>query len=181
MKKLLVLVALIGVVAFSVNSASAGIRAIGVNAGWVSPQDIDGTWTIGMSADIGMPMTNFYISPFVNYWTRSENFSDPFLGSSELSYSDVEFGGTAKLIIPTSATNVTPFVGAGIAAHTISADVSVGGLGSVSASDTKVGYHVGGGLEFGATPRMNIVGSGWYSMVQDFNQWSIRGGLSWNI
>jgi hypothetical protein len=111
MKKLLVLIAILGVATFSINTASAGVgvKSVGMNVGWVSPQDVDGTWTVGASLDLGLPMVNLSFSPFVNYWSRSET-----LLGIDANFSDVEFGGTAKLAIPTAHPSITPIICAGV-------------------------------------------------------------------
>ena len=73
MKKLLVLVALISVVAFASASAqSVGVRAVGIHAGLVNAEELDATFGIGGYVDIGLPMANVYFTPFVNWWSYSE-------------------------------------------------------------------------------------------------------------
>jgi hypothetical protein len=178
MKKL-ALIAVLGVFAFSAVSASAGtvgIRSIGVDAGWVSPQDIDGTWSVGLTMDIGLPVTNLYIQPFTSYWNRSESE-----GGVEASLSDIQFGGNVKYVIATAMPNIQPFIGAGISAHMLKAELSGGTPFDGSVTDTQFGYQLGGGLQVGATDRMNIVGQGWYGLVEDFNQWTVRGGVAFTL
>jgi len=174
MKKL-VLIAVVGVFAFSAVSASAGtvgIRSVGVDVGWVSPQDLDGTWTVGLALDIGLPVSNLYIQPFTSYWNRSESEA-----GIEVSLSDIQFGGNLKYVIATARPNIQPCVGAGISAHMFKSEVT--GFGSDT--ETRVGYQLGGGLQVGATDRMNIVGQGWYGLVEDLNQWSVRGGVAFTL
>ena len=142
--------------------------------GYVSPDNIDGTWTAGFNMDFGVPMANVYVSPFVNYWKFTESAL-----SLDASLTDLAFGGSFKYIIPTAAPTVQPFIGAGAAAHRLTAEV--GGIGSASETTTKFGYHFGGGVQVGVAERMNIVGQGWYTLVEDLNQWSVRGGLSWTL
>ena len=83
------------------SSAFAGspLRAVGVEAGYVSP-DIDGgtdmnTWIAGVYLDFGLPATNMYINPFVNYWNWSEGS-----GTSEVSFRDWTMGANLKWAIP---------------------------------------------------------------------------------
>jgi len=175
MKKLFAIIAIVGIVGFAASAANAGsvgLRAVGIDAGYVSPDNIDGTWTAGFNMDLGVAGANVYVQPFVNYWKFTETVL-----SIDASIADLAFGGTFKYVIPTSAPTVQPFVGAGLAAHRVTAEID--GFGS--ASETKFGYHFGGGLQVGVAERMNIVGQGWYSLVEDLNQWSVRGGLSWTL
>ena len=172
MKKLIAIIAIVGVVGFAATAANAGgvgLRAVGIDAGYVSPDNIDGTWTAGFAMDFGIPMANVYVSPFVNYWKFSETAF-----SVDASLADLAFGGTVKYVIPTAVPTVQPFIGAGVAAHRLTTEVD-------GFSETRLGYQFGGGLQVGVAERMNIVGQGWYTLVEDLNQWSLRGGLSWTL
>lgn len=175
MKKLIALIAIVGVIGFAVSAANAqsiGLRAVGIDAGYVSPDNIDGTWTAGFNMDLGVPMSNVYFQPFINYWKFSETAL-----AVDASLTDLAFGGSIKYMIPTSAPSVRPFIGAGMAAHRLTAAID----GVDNATETKFGYQFGGGLQVGVADRMNIVGQGWYTLVEDLNQWSLRGGLSWTL
>ena len=174
MKKLIAMVAIVGVVALAgtAHAGGVGLRAVGIDAGYVSPDNIDGTWTAGFNMDFGVPMANVYFQPFVNYWKFTETVL-----SIDASLADIAYGASVKYIIPTAAPTVQPFVGAGAAAHRLTA--AIDGFGDVT--DTKFGYHFGGGVQVGVAERMNIVGQGWYTLVEDLNQWSVRGGFSWTL
>jgi hypothetical protein len=181
MKKLLSVVAVIAVVAFAASSAFATspLRAVGVEAGYVSP-DVEGvedmgTWTAGVFADFGLPATNLYITPFVNYWNWSETES-----SVENSFRDIAIGANMKWTIPTSAVRFQPFLAAGVAAHMLNAS-SEGGPVTFDEGDTKFGFQGGAGFNIGVSQNTNIIGSGWYNIVEDTNHWSLRGGLAWNL
>ncbi len=176
MKKVLLLTAVVCAVTMMGTSAFAGspLRAVGLEAGYVSP-DTDGgpsmnTWIAGLYADFGMPMTNFYVNPFVNYWNWSDGE-----GSTETSFHDWTVGANLKWTIPTAGV-ISPFVAAGASAHMLNAQ-----SGSFDAGDTKFGFQAGTGASIGVTQSMNFVGSGWYHMVEDVNQWSLRAGLAWSL
>jgi opacity protein-like surface antigen len=179
MKKLVVLAAMLAAASLAASSAVAGpLRAVGFEAGYVSPDlsgipDASGTWVAGAYLDFGLPMTNLCINPFVNYWTSSEG-----TGTSEMSFSDWAIGANLKFTIPTSAVRVQPFVAAGAAAHML--NVSQESL-SLDEGDTKFGYQFGAGLKVGVSERASLVGSGWYSGVEDANNWSARAGLAFNL
>ena len=178
MKKLVVLVAMLAAASLAASSAVAGpLRAVGFEAGYVSPdlsgvQDVSGTWVAGAYLDFGLPATNLYINPFVNYWNWSEE-----AGNQEVSFSDWTVGANLKFTIPTSAVRVQPFVAAGASAHMMNAAVT--GLPDVG--DTKFGFQTGAGINVGITQRASLTGSGWYNIVEDANHWSARGGLAFNL
>lgn len=181
MKKLLSIVAVVAVVAFTASSAFAAspLRSIGVEAGYVSP-DIDGledtnTWVAGLFADFGLPMTNLYINPFVNYWNWSE--SD---GSTEVSLRDFAMGANVKFTIPTASVKVQPFLAGGVGVHMLNASAQSGGI-ELSEGETKFGFQGGAGLKIGVSQSANIVTSGWYHVVEDVNNWSLRAGMAWNL
>ena len=101
MKRLIALIAIVGVIGFAVSAANAegvGLRAVGIDAGYVSPDNIDGTWTAGFNMDFGVPMANVYVSPFINYWKFSETAL-----SIDASLTDLAFGGSVKYVSPGSA------------------------------------------------------------------------------
>jgi len=103
MKKVVVLAAVVCAVTMMGTSAFAAspLRAVGLEAGYVSP-DTDGgpsmnTWIAGLYADFGLPMQNLYVNPFVNYWNWSDGD-----GSAETSFHDWSVGANVKWNIPTA-------------------------------------------------------------------------------
>ena len=179
MKKLVVLVAMLAAASLAASSAVAGpLRAVGFEAGYVSPdlsgvQDMSGTWVAGAYLDFGLPATNLYINPFVNYW----NWSDG-TGASEVPFSDWTIGANLKFTIPTSAVRVQPFVAVGGAVHML--NMSQESI-SLDVGDTKFGFQTGAGLKIGVSQRASLVGSGWYHIVEDANNWSARAGLAFSL
>lgn len=179
MKKLMMVAGVLGVALLMSTSAFAGpLRAVGFEAGYVSPDlegvdNPDGTWVAGAYLDFGLPATNLYINPFVNYW----NWSDG-AGASEVNFSDWTIGANLKFTIPTSAVRFQPFVAAGASAHMM--NVSQEAI-SLDEGDTKFGFQTGAGFKIGVSQSAHIIGSGWYHIVEDANHWSMRGGLGFNI
>ena len=180
MKKLLSIVAVIAMVALAASSAFAGspLRQVGFEAGYVSP-DVEGldmgTWTAGVFADFGLPATNFYVSPFVNYWNWSESAN-----SVETSFRDISIGANMKWTIPTASVKFQPFLTAGAAVHMLNAGYEATGI-SLDQGDTKFGFQGGAGFNIGISQSANIIGSGSYNIVEDVNHWSVMGGLGWNL
>lgn len=184
MKKLFLLVAVCCVFVSANAFAASPIRLIGFEAGYVSPDidgldEVDGTWGAGVFLDFGLPATNLYISPFVNYWNSSTDI--PGLTSTdELSLRDFAIGANVKFTIPTSSVKFQPFIAGGIAAHMLNAEMQSSGF-SVDDSETKIGFQGGAGFKVGVSERANIITSGYYSVVEDANHWSLRAGLAWNM
>ena len=183
MKKLFFLVAVLGIAALPFSNATAGSPvSVGIEAGMVNT-DVDGldnTWMGGVFVDLGLPMLNWYVEPFMNYWTWSESI-DAFGTNFETSLSDWTVGGNLKMAIPT-ASMVRPFFGAGVSAHMLKSQIDTGtSLGSFDFSDTKLGLQFGGGVNIDAGESWGIVAQSWYHVVDGFDQWSIRGGLAWTL
>jgi len=177
MKKVALLTAVLCAVAMIGSSAFAAgpLRSVGVEAGYVSPdlsgvENASGTWIAGLYADFGLPMTNFYVNPFVNYWSWSDDAA-----SSDATLRDWNVGANLKMTIPTAGI-FSPFIAAGASAHMFNAEA-----GNLSQSDTKFGFQAGAGVKVGVSQSANIIGSGWYDHVEDANNWSLRAGLAWSI
>ncbi|HET6347686.1 MAG TPA: outer membrane beta-barrel protein [Candidatus Krumholzibacteria bacterium] len=179
MKKVLLVAAVFCAVALISASAFAAspLRAVGLEAGYVSPDlsgynNVSGTWVAGAYLDFGLPATNFYVNPFVNYWNWSDGS-----GSSQVNFRDWTVGANLKWTIPTAGI-ISPFIAAGASAHMM--NLSVDAL-SVDQSDTKFGFQTGAGVKLGVSQSASIVGSGWYHMVDNANHWSFRGGLEFGL
>lgn len=182
MKKLLFLVAILAVAAMPLSNAfAAGPVSVGVEGGIVNTDNdaLDNTWVAGVFADFGLPMLNWSVQPFINYWSWSDRVFEG-TSSMDMSFSDWTVGGNVKMSIPTPAI-IRPFVGAGVSAHVLKSEVDMGSLGNLSASDTKVGFQFGAGTYIDAGSSWSFVAESWYHMVEDFNQWSIRGGVAWSL
>ena len=154
-------VAMIGTSAF----AASPLRAVGVEAGYVSP-DIEAgpdmnTWVAGVFLDFGLPATNM---------SDGE-------GTSEMSFSDWSVGANVKWTIPTAGM-ISPFLAAGAAAHML--NVSQDAL-NLDEGETRFGFQAGAGAKVGVSQSASIITSGWYHIVEDVNQWSLRAGLAWSI
>jgi len=176
MKKLLILIAIFGVAVFSIGDlyAASPLRALNFNAGYVSPEDADGTWLAGMSFDFAIPTTNFQVTPFVNYWNISEEVSG--IGSSD--FTDWTVGGNVKYVIPTAAVSLSPYVAAGVSAHLMNASVEAL---SFDESETKFGWQAGAGLKWDRSSRWGLHAEGWYNGVENFNHISAIGGVHINL
>ena len=181
MRKLFVTAVVVCAVALTFSTALAqspvGLKAIGVEAGWVSPENIDATWGIGAFFDVGMPMSNLYVVPFVDYWSKSESIVG---GTGDFTYSDLAIGGRLKYAIPTAMPTFQPYIGAGLAAHILKAEWDGASqlIGNLDLSETKIGYLFGGGMSFNVHERVDLVTEAWYGVVENFNQTTVKGGFA---
>jgi len=179
MKKLFLLVAVCCVFVSANAFAQSPVRAIGFDAGYVSPDvegaEVDGTWTAGVFMDFGLPVANLQINPFLNYWNKSQDEA-----GFETSFRDFAIGANLKYAFPTASIRFQPFIAGGLSAHMLNASAEGAGV-SVDEGDTKFGFQGGAGFKVGVNERTSIVTSGWYNIVEDVNHWSLRGGLSFNL
>jgi outer membrane protein W len=157
-----------------------GLRAIGGSLGFVSPDNVDGTFTLGIFADCGRITPNIALEPRIDYWSKSQGAF-----GSEASIRDVSLGVRGKYLFESSNPKLQPFAGAGLSMHFLHSEVNISDPGfpamSVSASDTKLGLDLGGGIATPIGPRSAFLGEAWYSIVSDFSQFSMKAGLSYRL
>lgn len=173
----------LAVLALSATSASAApiIRGFGFSAGYISPEDADGTFGFGAFADIALAIPSFSISPYADYWKTSEDFPD----GGEASARDIVVGAHGLYSIALPNPVISPFLGAGAGLHFTRAEIDFGssglfGDGSTDVSESKLGFDVGGGMGAGLGS-VQLRGEGWYTFVEDFNYWTLKLGLMFPI
>jgi hypothetical protein len=178
MKKLFLLVAVCCVFVSANAFAQSPVRAIGFEAGYVSPdvnniEQAENTWVAGVFMDFGLPMANLLINPFVNYWESTTEVAP----ASDVSLRDVAIGANVKFTIPTASVKFQPFLAGGLAVHMLNAEAT----GAPSDGENKIGFQGGAGFKVGVSERASAIASGWYNIVEDVNNWSLRAGLSFNM
>jgi hypothetical protein len=160
MKRVLITLAVVALMA-STASAAPLIRGFGFSAGYISPEDADGTFGFGAFADIGLAMPSLSIQPYADYWSTSEDLSD----GSEASARDFVVGAHGLLNLGPPNPAVSPFIGAGMGLHFTRAEIDFGS-GSLlpgsnfDESESKVGFDFGGGgdrCRFGPAARRGVV------------------------
>jgi hypothetical protein len=171
------------ILALSVSVASAqanlGFKGIGVRAGMVDPENLDATLAFGIFTDLGTFHPNVSFETYVDYWSWSEDA----MGLVEVSFRDIVIGAKTEYMFTVS--QVRPFVGAGLSVHILKSEMAmdfgqiIPGVSSLdaSATDTKLGVDVGGGLRVNAADRIDIIGEAWYGFVSDINQLGVTGGV----
>jgi outer membrane protein W len=156
-----------------------GLKDIGAAVGFVSPDNIDGTFSIGVFADHGNVTRHIGLESRLDYWGQSESAF-----GAEASIRDIAIGTRGKYYFETSKANLKPFAGAGLGIHFLHSEATVAMPGSemtVEDSATKLGLDLGGGLAAAVSPRANLLGELWYSVVSDVSQFSLRCGMSYSL
>lgn len=157
-----------------------GFKRLGGSIGYVSPEDLDGTFGLGVFADMGRITPEISLEPRIDYWSQSEEAF-----GTKVSVTDVAIGARAKYHFATSNPNMRPFAGAGLGMHFLSAEMEMSFPGfpteTVSDSETKLGLDIGGGLATTMSPKLDLIGEAWYGIVSDFSQFSLRVGLSYKL
>jgi opacity protein-like surface antigen len=157
-----------------------GLQKLGVAVGFVSPEDLDGTISIGALADLGTLSPKFGMEAHLDRWSQSEEAF-----GTEASVSDLTLGMRGKYLFPVSNPKIQPFAGAGLGIHFLHAEVSVPAMGpipgmSVDDSSTELGLELGGGMTTNLSPRTDLRTELWYGF-SDVDQFSMRVGMAWQL
>jgi hypothetical protein len=123
-----------------------GFKGIGAKVGYLKPEDIDGTFTLGAVVDLGTFIPQLHWDASVQYWSSGNDE----LGS-DWSWSDIAIKSTVRYFFPTGG-NVAPYAGGGLGIHLYSWEQDVPGR-SYSDSDSEFGFHILGGVEFQIAPQ----------------------------
>ena len=181
--RLVVLVALaVGLMASQQAMAQSdiGFKRLGGAIGYVSPEDLDGTFGLGVFADLGTITPEISLEPRIDYWSQSEAAF-----GTEFSVRDVAVGARAKYNFRTANPRLRPFAGAGLGLHFLNAEVTMEMPGfpteSYSDTETRLGLDLGGGFATTLSPRADLLGEAWYGIVSDFSTFSLRVGLSYKL
>ena len=165
----------------STSRSDFGLKGLGVAVGYVSPENLDGTFSIGAFANLGMITPNIGLEPRLDYWgwSRSEFGVDA-------KVHDVALGARGKYFFDLKNSTIRPFAGAGMALHFVGEQVVIppqGGFPATTASDsqTKFGVDLGGGITTPAGPRADFNAEAWYGIVSDVSQFSLRAGMSFKL
>ena len=161
--------------------ADLGLKRVGAAVGFVSPENLDGVLTFGVFADMGTLTPKISLEPRLDFWSWSE---DAF--GSETTVRDVTLGVRGKYGFQVANSSIRPFAGAGLGMHFLHAKVTIpaqGGNPEMTAEDseTKLGVDLGGGFSTQMNPVLDFHAEVWYGIVSDFDQLSLRAGISRKI
>jgi hypothetical protein len=157
-----------------------GLKSIGAAVGYVSPEDLDGTFGLGVFADMGRITPDIGLETRIDYWSQSEEAF-----GTEVSIRDIAVGARGKYYFSTANPRVRPFAGAGLGLHFLSAEVTVSvppfPTVTTDDSETKLGLDFGGGIATSMSPRADLHAEMWYGIVSDVSQFSLRVGMSYKL
>ena len=157
-----------------------GLKALGVNLGIVSPEDVDATVGIGVFADHGFMSPRIKLESHIDFWSKSEDFS-----GGDATLRDIAIGARGKYMFPSSSSSIVPFAGVGLGLHFLHAkgEVQVPGFPATrySDSDTKLGLDLGGGIEVPLQSNSHFIAEAWYGIVSDVSQLSLKAGMAWKM
>lgn len=165
----------------AIAQSDLGLKNLGVAVGYVSPENLDGTFSIGGFADWGTLAPRIGLESRIDFWSWSESAF-----GVETSVRDITVGARGKYFFDVANPKIRPFAGAGLGLHFIEVNVDMPAQGgfppmSVSDSETKLGLDLGGGIVAPMGPRTDFLGELWYGIVTDVSQFSLRAGLSWKM
>lgn len=184
MKRIALMLAILGCTMGATQAlaqSNLGFKRIGAAVGYVSPEDLDGTFSIGAFADMGTITPKISLEPRLDFWS----WSDESFGVKS-SVSDVTLGARGKYWFEVTNSRIRPFAGAGLGIHFLHAKVDIPAQGGAPAmteedSTNKLGLDLGGGIQTPMNERMDFHAEVWYGVVSDFNQLSLRVGVSQKI
>ena len=157
--------------------SNIGLHAIGANAAFVSPENLDGAFGFGVFADLGQIAPKIGIEPTIEFWSRTDSQF-----GIESTLRDISVGARGKYYFDVANPKVRPFAGAGLGLHFLHAGVteSIPGFGNVTATgdDTKLGLDLGGGITTPLNAKNDFRAEAWYGIVSDVNQFAVRVGIS---
>ena len=180
MKRTVWLLALaVGVLTSQVALGQSKIEFSGLGAsfGYVSPEDLGGTFGLEVFADLGHITPQIKLEPRVDYWSSSEE-----VYGVKASIRDISAGARGKYFFEVKNTQIRPFAGLGLGMHFLKAETSVTIPGfptiSADASETKLGIEFGGGMETALSPEVDLHATLWYGIVSSASTFSLKLGLS---
>ena len=145
-----------------------GLQGFGARIGFVDPEGASSTLGLGLHVDAGEFVKNVHLMPLVEYWK---------VGVSGVDLSDLSLGMDVNLDFPVEGGRFIPYAGGGLGLHFLKADSP--GFGS--ASDTKLGLNLQGGIKNQIMPNVAIFGELKYAFVSNSNQLKIMGGFTYNF
>lgn len=176
----LVLALIVSTLAVSVASAQSnlGFKRLGVAVGFVDPEHLDGTFSIGVFANHGTITPRIGLESRIDYWSQSQS-----LFGEETSFRDIAVGARGKYMFELAHSRIQPYAGAGLAFHFVHAEVTIPPTGgspgmTIGDSSTKLGLDLGGGFSTPIGPRVDFLGELWYGFASDVDQLSLRVGMS---
>ena len=156
-----------------------GLKKVGVAVGYVSPEDLDGTFTVGVFADHGTIVPNLGLESHLDFWSASDE-----VPGADLTVRDISLGARVKYYFPMSNSSLRPFAGGGLGFHMLHAEIDFDppfDYLSDDDSDTKIGLDLGGGVTMPMNDTWDFSGELWYGIVSDASQFSLRAAFAYRL
>ena len=162
-------------------ASDLGLKRVGGAIGFVDPEGLGTTFSLGIFADHGNITPNISLESHLDYWGQSDSYF-----GTESSLRDIALGARVKYNFVVSNPKIRPFAGAGLGMHFLKAEVTIppqfGFPGStVDASSTELGIHLGGGIGTPLSPRTDLLGETWFGLVDGANSFALRAALSFKL
>jgi opacity protein-like surface antigen len=163
---------------FAMAEADIGFKGIGGKIGFVSPDNIDGTFGLGAFVNLGTFAPQVGFEATLDYWGSSSGS-----GSFSVDFRDIIFGARAKYLFKVNNEKWKPYAGGGLALHLFNSDTPaidfgppIGVVGGGSDSSTKIGVDLIGGSGYTVGEKVDLVGELMYRIVSDVGQFVIYAG-----
>src|SRR5689334_14054174 len=132
-QKALYLVLALGLLSAQQASAQSniGLKAIGASAAFVSPENLDGAFGLGVFADLGQIAPRIGLEPTLEYWSKTDSQF-----GVDNTLRDISLGARGKYYFEVANPKVRPFAGVGLGLHFLHAETTenIPGFGNISAS-----------------------------------------------
>jgi len=163
-----------------------GWRSVGVDAGYVDPDNVPGTVGFGAFANLGNLSPDVRLEPHLGYWSKSQD-----MDGDKASISDIALSARALYMFHGTSPKFRPYAGGGLGLHMVHAKVDIaaqdlgGGviIPAMSASDTqtKLGLDLVGGFQTPLSQKNDFKFDLGYTAVSDVAQFSMKAGISFNL
>ncbi|HXF59103.1 MAG TPA: outer membrane beta-barrel protein [Candidatus Saccharimonadales bacterium] len=164
-----------------------GWRSAGVDAGFVDPENVDGTLGFGAFANLGNLSPDVRLQPHLGYWSKTEEFN----GGDKVSVSDIGLSARALYMFHGTSPKFRPYAGGGLGLHFVHAkaefaEQDLGGgfiIPAMESSDTmtKLGLDLGGGFTTPLSEKTDLCVDLWYTAISDVGHLSFKAGVSFDL
>lgn len=145
MKKLAIILAVVVSVVSVWASPNIGLKGIGPRIGFVDPNGPDGTFTLGVVADMGTFAENVPWEIAATWWSSGEEWRSPGGVEYDWSYTDIALRTTAAYLFDLGG-DLKAYPGGGLALHFMSFDWE--GYTGGGESETDISIMLLGGFQF---------------------------------
>jgi|GEM_PF-605128 len=156
-----------------------GMRSLGVDAGFVDPSNVDGTFGFGAFANMGNLSQDVRLQPHIGYWSKSQEF-----GGAKASVSDIAFSTRALYMFHGTSPKFRPYAGGGVGVHFVKAKAETTfpppGMSATDTS-TKLGLDMGGGFTTPLSEKADFCVDMWYTAMSDVGHFSLKAGVSFDL